>query len=80
MKTTVRLLVGILLVALFMGCELTEQDFSQRKGDFPDDDLGALEIAFSGNALRAKTLRPPLGTMNISRYDIVVDIIEALRA
>ena len=69
MKTALSILGSILLVTLFLGCELIEQDPSLEQGDLPDTDKGAVTIVFNGGLSSSKTLKPPV-VMEVNRYDI----------
>jgi len=68
MKIVARILACILLVGLFLGCELIERDSSPEQGEPPDSDKGAVTIVFNSGPL-SKTLVPP-AEMVISTYDI----------
>jgi len=69
MKTTKAIGVGVIVLALFFGCELTEQDLSREQSDLPDEDKGAVTIVINGGLFSAKTLVPAV-SMVISTYDI----------
>ena len=69
MKTTTRILVGILLVILFLGCNLIERDLSLERRDLPDKEKGSVTIVINGALPSAKTLVPAV-LMVISTYDI----------
>ena len=69
MKTAARILVGILLVILFLGCNLIERDLSLERRDLPDKEKGSVTIVINGALPSAKTLVPAV-LMVISTYDI----------
>ena len=73
MKTAARILVGILLVILFLGCSLTERDLSLERRDLPDKEKGSVTIVINGALPSAKTLVPG---MEIKTYDVVGNLVD----
>ncbi|MBA7529639.1 hypothetical protein ES705_21837 [subsurface metagenome] len=69
MKNVVTILLGLLVVGSFLGCELAEREFLAVKADPPDVDKGSLVIALNGLVPAAKTLAPPIA-MEVGSYDI----------